>query len=196
LISENSFNFFLGEFENGWDHKWLDEVLEGILIGVSSVCHHLVFELSEENNLGITAEAVVLLACDISMNELDLVLGVCVWDMSFKIKRMVLSTEVGNDEFVALVSDLILKGIASDLSGWWSRLLEDPLDNIYKKPQKLNPSSDWSLCLTPLVYIQIHQYFITISLTNLKFNSRSPLSFDNSVLGSSSSVFSFNSVPL
>lgn len=151
MISENSFNFFLGEFENGWDHKWLDEVLEGILIGVSSVCHHLVFELSEENNLGITAEAVVLLACDISMNELDLVLGVCVWDMSFKIKRMVLSTEVGNDEFVALVSDLILKGIASDLSGWWSRLLEDPLDNsvlgssssVFSFNSVLEPEEGW-----------------------------------------------------
>ena len=62
----------------------------------------------------------VLLACDISMDECDLVLGVGVWNMSFRVKRMVLSTEVGNDEFVTLVSDLILKGVAGDLSGWWS----------------------------------------------------------------------------
>ena len=62
----------------------------------------------------------VLLACDISMDEGDLVLGVGVWNMSFRVKRMVLSTKVGNDEFVTLVSDLILKGVAGDLSGWWS----------------------------------------------------------------------------
>jgi len=62
----------------------------------------------------------VLLACDISMEEGDLVLSVGVWNMSFRVKRMVLSTEVGNDEFVTLVSDLILKGVAGDLSGWWS----------------------------------------------------------------------------
>jgi len=85
--------------------------------------------LSEENNLGVTAKTVVLLACDISMNKGNLVFGVGVSDMSFSVKSVVLSTEVSNDEFVALVSDLILKGIASDLSGWWSGFLENPLDN-------------------------------------------------------------------
>jgi hypothetical protein len=80
----------------------------------------LVFELSEENNLGVTTESVSLLAGEVSMNELDLVLGIGVWDMSFSIKRMVLSTEEGNNEFVALISYLILEGITGNLVFEWS----------------------------------------------------------------------------
>jgi len=120
LVSKDSFNFIFGEFKNSRYHEWLDEVHESILIGVSGIVNLLVFELSEENNLGVTTESVSLLAGEVSMNELDLVLGIGVWDMSFSIKRMVLSTEEGNNEFVALISYLILEGITGNLGGWWS----------------------------------------------------------------------------
>ena len=70
--------------------------------------------MSEENNLGVTSKAVVVLACEISMNELNLVLGFSVRDMGLGVERMVLSSEESNDEFVAAVSDLVLEGIACD----------------------------------------------------------------------------------
>jgi len=54
----------------------------------------------------------------IGMDELDLVFGVSIGDMSISVKAFRFSTEVSDDEFVGL--NLLLKSSAGNLSGWWS----------------------------------------------------------------------------
>lgn len=50
MLTEYSFDLLLGELENGWDHKWLDEGDEAVLIGGARVKVGLSLELSEEYN--------------------------------------------------------------------------------------------------------------------------------------------------
>jgi hypothetical protein len=90
LISENGLDLILRELEDGWDHKWLDETHEGVFISTTGVSVDGLLEVSEENNLGITRESVLLLAGEVGMNELDLVLGVGVWDMGLLVEGVVL----------------------------------------------------------------------------------------------------------
>jgi len=61
------------------------------------------------------------------MYESNLIFGIGIWDMSLRVKGVVLWTEVGNKELVVLIVSLILEGIAVEQGGWRSRLLEDPL---------------------------------------------------------------------
>jgi len=95
LLSENGFNLILGEFEDGWDHEWLDEFNERILISFTRVWHNVFLEFSVENNSwGGT------IASFSSMDEGDLVFGVGVGDVSILVESIVFRSVVSNHEFV------------------------------------------------------------------------------------------------
>jgi len=127
LLTENGFNFFLGEFENGWDHEWLDPGGESLLIGSTSVWDDWVLEVSKESD-SWSSNLVFLSASGIvNMEELNLIFSVGESNMDISEKRSILSTEVSKDEFGIL--GLSLEGIAVNFGGWWSRLLGDPLDD-------------------------------------------------------------------
>lgn len=49
LLSEDSLNFVLSEFEKGWYHEWLEPGIKGFLISSTSVDVFVLFESSEEN---------------------------------------------------------------------------------------------------------------------------------------------------
>ena len=54
LISEYCLNLILREFENGCNHQWLNEAREGIFVSSTAISVNFLFEMSEENDLGIS----------------------------------------------------------------------------------------------------------------------------------------------
>jgi hypothetical protein len=72
--------------------------------------------LSEKNNLGIAGEVELLLACEISVNENDLIFSVGIWHMGFREEGVVLWTEVSDGEFGVSIIGLLLKCVASEKS--------------------------------------------------------------------------------
>jgi hypothetical protein len=90
LVTEDGLDLVLRELEDGWDHEWLDEAHEGILVSSTGVGVDGLLEFSEEDDLVTTGESVLLLAGEVGVNELDLVLGVGVWDMGLLVEGVVL----------------------------------------------------------------------------------------------------------
>jgi hypothetical protein len=126
-LSEDSLNLILGEFEDSWDHKWLNESREGVLIGLSVIFVISGLELSEENN-SWTLDSFGLGASGIfNVNESNLILSGSIWDMSILVEGSIVLTEVSNNEFVVLNG--LGKSIAINGGGWWARLLVNPRDN-------------------------------------------------------------------
>jgi len=124
LLSENGLDLILGEFEESWDHEWLEEGVEGILVGSTSVDVFLSLEFSEED-LSWGNNSVMGSATSISgMVERDLVFGGSGGLVSVleKIGRFI--SEENKGEFV--ISNLSLDGVTVSEDGWWSGLLGDP----------------------------------------------------------------------
>lgn len=63
------------------------------------------------------------------MNENDLILSVSIANVSFSVEGGVLSTEVSDEELGVSIISLLLKSLTGDEGRWWSRLLENPLDD-------------------------------------------------------------------
>merc|ERR1712216_930158 len=117
LLSKNCLNFILGEFENGWDHEWLNEFNKGILIGFTSVCVLFSFEFSEEYNT-ISRSTMSLTTLSIRVNENNFIFGVGIWDMSSSVKGITNITEISNDEFACC--EFLSKSGACNFGRWWA----------------------------------------------------------------------------
>jgi hypothetical protein len=124
LLSENGLDLILGEFEESWDHEWLEEGIEGILVGSTGIDVLLSLELSEED-LSWGNNSVMGSATSISgMVERDLVFGRSGGLVSVLEKIGRFLSEENKSEFIS--SNLSLNGIAVGEDGWWSGLLGDP----------------------------------------------------------------------
>lgn len=126
-MSEDGLDLLLGELKNGWDHEWLDESREGVLIGLSSVRVVGGLEVSVENDrwsgdtLGGSAGSIL------NVNKRNLILSGGIWEMSLGVESIGSLSEIGNHEFV--VSNGLIESGAISGEGWWARLLDNPGDN-------------------------------------------------------------------
>jgi len=102
--------------EHSCNHQWLNEAIERVFVWGTAVWVSLLLEISKKNNLGIAGESKFILACEISVNENDLIFGVGIWHMGFGEEGVVLWTEVSNGEFGVSIIGLLLKSVASEKS--------------------------------------------------------------------------------
>jgi hypothetical protein len=113
-LSKYCFNFFLGECENSWDHKWLDKFDKGIFVSLSGVWNLFLLKLSEENK-SWSSDSVFFGTIGISsVNKLNFILNVSIWNMNISEESISLSTKISNKEFSS--SGLLLKDSAGDFT--------------------------------------------------------------------------------
>jgi hypothetical protein len=193
LVSKNGFDLILREFEDSWDHKWLDEVHELILVWGSSVNVDVLsliillvvlvilelLEISEENNLRLVfsdqnfAKAVLR-----EMNEINLILGISVCYMSLGIKRIIGGTIVGYKELVIFIQS-------------WQFRLHAKLELIFSLSDNIFVSRSWS---ESVVVSEVLDFEVSAGKLGGWWSGLLGHPLDDGVLGSSTSVLRFDTV--
>lgn len=194
LVTEDGLDLVLRELENSWNHKWLDEIHERVLVWLTWVNMDIFtlsilfmvlillerLEISEENNLWlVVSDLNISEASEWEVNEVDLVLGIGVWDMSLGVEVVVGWAIVSNEEFVILIQS-------------WQFGLHAKLELIlsFSEDGLISRSGGESVVFAEVLVLEVSALKLRGWWSGLLGN---PL--DDGILGSSTSILRLDTVP-